>query len=86
MQVVMPVIGSTKSQVPPLHKLRRPGLKHTEPDSSNARHRSTLIGPTQVGTELGTAVGQMSWWLNECSTRLIDRVGGMRDKSGVIKP
>ena len=57
MQVVMPVIGSTKSQVPPLHKLRRPGLKHTEPDSSNARHRSTLIGPTQVGTELGTAVG-----------------------------
>ena len=57
MQVVMPVIGSTESQVPPLHKLRRPGLKHTEPDSSNARHRSTLIGPTQVGTELGTAVG-----------------------------
>ena len=57
MQVVMPVIGSTESQVPPLHKLRRPGLKHTEPDSSNARHRSTLIGPTQVGTVLGTAVG-----------------------------
>ena len=57
MQVVMPVIGSAKSQVPPVHKLRRPGLKHTEPDSSNARHRSTLIGPTQVGTELGTVVG-----------------------------
>ena len=85
MHVVMPVIGSTStSQVPPLHKLGV--VKHTEPDSSNARHRSTLIGPTQVGTELGTAVGQMSWWLNECSTRLIDRVGGMRDKSGVIKP
>ena len=56
MHVVMPVIGSTStSQVPPLHKLGV--LKHTEPDSSNARHRSTLIGPTQVGTELGTAVG-----------------------------
>ena len=35
-------------------------MKHTEPDSSNARHRSTLIGPTQVGTELGTAVGNGS--------------------------
>ncbi len=56
MHVVMPVIGFTStSQVPPLHKLGV--LKHTEPDSSSARHRSTLIGPTQVGTELGTAVG-----------------------------
>ncbi len=56
MHVVMPVIGFTStSHRPPLHKLGV--LKHTEPDSSNARHRSTLIGPTQVGTELGTDVG-----------------------------
>ena len=32
-------------------------VEHTEPDSSSARHRSTFNSPTQVGTELGTAVG-----------------------------
>ena len=26
------------------------------------------------------------WWLNELFERLIDRVGGFRDKNGVIKP
>ena len=32
-------------------------VEHTEPDMSSARHRSTFTSPTQVGTELGTAVG-----------------------------
>ena len=32
-------------------------VEHTEPDMSSARQRSTFTSPTQVGTELGTAVG-----------------------------